>query len=122
MQAAVLGGDGVPVLALEWLSGTVERLCASSGDGLVSLYAVGTDSMVFRNSVSMSAPVIMLAHTQTKLLCGSAQGDISILQQVSAAEFWDCIPVCVADILPLGQLAAEWNGSSAKTDGFCGSL
>lgn len=92
MQVAVLGGDGVPVLDLDWLSGTVESLCSSSGDGLVSLYAVGTDSIVFRKSVSMSAPVIMLACTQKRLLCGSVQGDISILEQVrEALGYYSCV-------------------------------
>lgn len=80
-QAAVVDGDGVPVLALECLAGAADSFCVSSGDGQVSLYTAALDCMIFQKSVSMSAPVILLASTRQKILCGSIEGDISILEQ-----------------------------------------
>eukprot|EP00892_Ulva_mutabilis_P010565 jgi/Ulvmu1/7881/UM004_0112.1 len=80
-QAAVLDGDGVPVLALEWLSGTAGNLCVSNSNGNVSLYTVGTESIVFHKSLSMSVPVVLLGSAQQKLFCGSAHGDISVLDK-----------------------------------------
>lgn len=50
----------------------------------MSLYTAALDCMIFQKSVSMSAPVILLASTRQKILCGSIEGDISILEQVRA--------------------------------------
>lgn len=84
MQACVLCGDGVPVLALEWLSDTAENLCVSTGNGLVSLYNAGIDRITFHKSVSMKQPITLLGYAQQRIFCGSVQGDISVLEQVCA--------------------------------------
>lgn len=86
LQVAVLDGDGVPVLALESLSGADDSLCASSGNGVVALYTMEVDRLEFKKSISMSAPVNVLVTGRHKIFCGSVEGDISILEQVSETE------------------------------------
>lgn len=82
MQAAVLDGDGVPVLALEWLTKPMGNLCASTANGQVSIFKTEPDKIEFYKSVSMSLPVILLGSAQQKIFCGSIQGDITVLEQV----------------------------------------